>query len=92
MGMTYSALFVAIQASVKPGQVSAALSTLSLCSAIGVISGVASTGAIVKFVLENSLETKLYRLGLDAVKRQAVRVCIGLRKFSSMLMNITGCL
>ncbi|KPA38349.1 major facilitator superfamily transporter [Fusarium langsethiae] len=72
MGMTYSALFVAIQASVKPGQVSAALSTLSLCSAIGVISGVATTGAIVKFVLENSLETKLYRLGLDAVKRQAI--------------------
>ncbi|KAH7174570.1 major facilitator superfamily domain-containing protein [Fusarium flagelliforme] len=70
MGMTYSALFVAIQAAAKPQQVPAAISTLSLCSAIGAIAGVASTGAAVKSVLGRSLETKLNHLGLDAVSRQ----------------------
>jgi len=76
MGMTYSALFVAIQAAAKPHQVPASLSTLSLCSAIGAIAGVASTGAAVKSVLGRSLESKLHHLGLDAVSRQKVSIYI----------------
>jgi hypothetical protein len=76
MGMTYDALFAAIQAAAKPHQVPAALSTLSLCSAIGAIGGVASTGAAVKSVLGRSLESKPHHLGLDVVSRQKVSFCI----------------
>ncbi|KAF5005271.1 hypothetical protein FDECE_8257 [Fusarium decemcellulare] len=72
MGMAYSVLFVATQASAEPDQVSAAVSTLFLSNSIGVIIGVASTSATVKIVLQKSLEAKLYRLGLDAATRRKI--------------------
>ncbi|KIL93724.1 major facilitator superfamily transporter [Fusarium avenaceum] len=72
MGMAYSVLFVATQASADPEHVSAAVSTLFLSNAIGVIVGVASTSATVKVVLRKSLDKKLFRLGLDAATRKEI--------------------
>lgn len=76
MGMAYSVLFVATQASADPEHVSAAVSTLFLSNAIGVIVGVASTSATVKVVLRKSLDKKLFRLGLDAATRKEVSSCL----------------
>jgi hypothetical protein len=69
MGITHSVLFVATQASIDPELVSAAVSTLFLSGAIGVILGVACASAIMKEVLQRSLETRLRGLGLDAATR-----------------------
>ncbi|CAJ0546540.1 Ff.00g011670.m01.CDS01 [Fusarium sp. VM40] len=72
LGMTYSALFVATQASADPEHASAAVSTLFLSNAIGVIVGIASISSAIKMVLRRSLDEKLFRLGLDAATRKEI--------------------
>jgi hypothetical protein len=70
--MAYSALFVATQASADPQHASAAVSTLFLSNAIGVIVGIASISSTIKMVLRRSLDEKLLRLGLDVATRKEV--------------------
>jgi hypothetical protein len=73
MGIAHTVLFVSTQASALPEQVSGAVSTLLLSSAIGIIIGVACLSAIMKEVLRRSLEARLLDLGLDAATRLDVR-------------------
>ncbi|KAI5460185.1 major facilitator superfamily domain-containing protein [Mariannaea sp. PMI_226] len=69
MGMAYSVLFVATQASVQPNHISAAVSTLFLSREIGTILGVASVSAVTKYMLQKSLEMRLCNLELDSATR-----------------------
>ncbi|OCK86845.1 MFS general substrate transporter [Cenococcum geophilum 1.58] len=69
MGTAHSVLFVSTQASVDPDQASAAVSTLLLSNAVGIIIGVACLSAAMKEMLRRSLEAKLRSLGLDAATR-----------------------
>ncbi|KAJ2986517.1 hypothetical protein NUW58_g4989 [Xylaria curta] len=69
MGIGHSVLFVSTQASADPDHASAAVSTLLLSNAIGIIVGVACLSATMKEVLQRSLEAKLRDLGLDVATR-----------------------
>ncbi|KAI3327256.1 MFS general substrate transporter [Xylariaceae sp. AK1471] len=69
MGIMHTVLFVSTQASADPHQISAAVSTLLLSNAIGIIIGVACLSAAMKEVLQRSLEVKLRSLGLDSATR-----------------------
>jgi galactitol-specific phosphotransferase system IIC component len=76
MGIMHTVLFVSTQASADPHQASAAVSTLLLSNAIGIIIGVACLSAAMKEVLQRSLEAKLLGLGLDAATRLEVSYLI----------------
>lgn len=88
MGTAYSVLFVSTQASAEPGQASAAVSTLLLSSAMGIIIGIACLSAAMKEMLRKSLEAKLGSLGLDAATRLDVRFLIKLRWLSNELTRL----
>lgn len=70
--MGNTAVFVGINAIVEPAHKAAVISGLFLSTAIGMITGIAATSAMMLEVMQKSLNEKLVNMGLGPAERLEV--------------------